>query len=94
MPPQLDSDRRCHAILADGGRCSRWTYVEGWCFQHHPAAQAVIDEAKQKRERVLSRRAVILGAHDFWCQVAICALLMYIDKVAPEAADALRRRLR
>jgi len=89
---QLDSERRCHGVLGDGGRCLRHTVADGWCTLHHPLRNS--DEIKKRRAQVMAKRAVLLGEHDFWCQVAIAALMAYLEKAAPEHYRALRSRLR
>jgi hypothetical protein len=79
--PGLSEDR-CHGICADGGRCARLAVADGWCTLHHPLA-AKEKAVKNIRERK-ARLAVVFGMHDFWCQVAICALMQFVKKVAPQ----------
>ena len=41
----------------------------------------------------MAREVCRVALHDLWCQVAICALMQFLQKAAPEWSEALGRRL-
>jgi hypothetical protein len=94
----LPDDRRCTAKLENNWRCSNRAVADSLCVLHHPRRKQ--EDALRQQTEVLAKQAAArgreacrVGMHDFWCQVAICALMQYLQKAAPEYCDALVRRL-
>ena len=88
-------NNRCIALLGKSPiRCPKEAVSDGFCGVHHPLAQAERAAEQKRRERSAEvQRAWIQGGQLFWCQVAICALLQYLQKASPEYMDALARKL-
>jgi hypothetical protein len=75
-------------------RCGRFAVADGYCNLHHPfLKQERIERGKAEQRLRQARAEWERGGQLFWAQVAICALLQYLKKAAPEHADALARRL-
>ena len=58
--------------------CARRPVLDDFCFMHHPQIKAV--KKARLEHAAAARKACWRGLHDFWCQVAIVALLQFIKK--------------
>jgi hypothetical protein len=77
-----------------GTSCSRKAVQDGYCKQHHPASEKA-RRTKRDQEWAAKQRGIELqstvhyGMHDFWCQVAIVALLQGLERYDSKQTLAL-----
>jgi len=78
--------------------CSRKAVLDGFCTQHHPETTktrrlAANAKALVEWDAKWNRRVCRMGFHDFWCQVAIYALLRCMEHDRGTTIDLNEREL-
>ena len=97
--PQTDPIARCIGRIPVGrGRfhfCRQPVVADGFCAKCHPIRLAERKALRQQlADTAMAREVCHVALHDLWCQVAICALMQFLQKAAPEWSEALEVKLK